>query len=101
MEPFRCPACEQPTISARRKWGASSLSPVTCPACRAAVYVSSRQSSLWRSLEALIVTLIVIRALIGFSWFLVLLAVAVVVVLEAVRLYLAPLVALRRAGLDR
>lgn len=100
MQPFRCPSCDEPTISARRKWGATSLTPVTCPSCRAAVYVSSRQSNLWRSVEALLVTLIAIRAMIGFSWSLVALGALVIVAFEAVRLFFAPLVTLRRAGFD-
>ena len=100
MQPFRCPSCDEPTISARRKWGATSLTPVTCPSCRAAVYVSSRHSSLWRSVEALLVTLIVIRLFIGFSWSLVAIGVVVIVAFEAVRLFFAPLVTLRRRGFD-
>lgn len=100
MQPFRCPSCDEPTISARRKWGATSLTPITCPSCHARVYVSSRLSSLWRTVEALLVTLIVIRLLIGFSWSLVALGVLVIVVLEAVRLWFVPLVTLRRKGFD-
>lgn len=98
MQPFRCPSCDAATIPARAKWGATSFAPATCPSCKAQVYVSGRQSSLWRSVEALIVTLIVIRALIGFSWGLVLLAVLVIAAFEALRLFLAPLVKLERQG---
>lgn len=98
MQPFRCPSCDEATIAARAKWGATSFAPATCPACKAQVYVSGRQSSLWRSIEALIVTLIVIRALIGFSWGLVVLAVLVIAALETLRLFMAPLVRLERRG---
>lgn len=98
MPMFVCPHCEQATISARAKWLATSLSPATCPHCKAAVYVSGRQSSIWRSLGALLVTLIVIRALIGFSWGLVALALLVIGATELSRLSLAPLVKLERAG---
>ena len=76
------------------------MMPATCPSCRASVYVSSRLSSLWRTVEALVVTLIVIRLLIGFSWSLVVLGVLVIVVSEAARLWFVPLVTLRRQGFD-
>ena len=98
MRAFRCPACEQLTIDARTKWGASSFDPASCPACDARVYISGTQSSLWRTLEAFLVTLIVVRAFMGFSWSLVLLGVLVIVVMETLRLFLAPLVRLERAG---
>ncbi len=98
MQPFRCPSCDQATIPARAKFMATSFAPVTCPTCKAQVYVSGRQSSLWRSLEALIVTLIVIRAFIGFSWGLVVLGVLVILAFEVLRLFLAPLVKLERQG---
>ena len=98
MRAFRCPACEQLTIDARTKWGASSFDPATCPSCDAKVYISGKQSSLWRTLEALMVTLIVILAFIKFSWSLVLLAVLVILAMETLRLFMAPLVRLERAG---
>ncbi|MDZ7747722.1 MAG: hypothetical protein U5K43_01860 [Halofilum sp. (in: g-proteobacteria)] len=98
MENFRCPVCEQPTIAPRRKWSASSFSPVTCPQCGAAVYPSGRQASLWRIVESLLLTLIVIRALIDFSAWLVVLALLVIAVMEPLRLYLVPLVRLERSG---
>lgn len=98
MQPFRCPSCDEATIPARAKWSATSFAPAHCPVCRARVYTSGRQSSLWRSIEALIVTLIVIRALIGFSWGLVLLALLVILVFETLRLFVAPLVKLEREG---
>jgi len=98
MRNFTCPACEKPTIAPARKWASSSLNPVHCSECGAQVYASSRQSSLWRILESFLVTLVVIRALIGFSWWLVVIAVLIVVAMEALRLFLVPLVRLRREG---
>lgn len=98
MQPFRCPSCDEATIPARAKWGATSFAPATCPACEARVYLSGRQSSLWRSVEALIVTLIVVRAFIGFSWGLVLLALLVIFAFETLRLFMAPLVKLEHQG---
>lgn len=98
MPSFHCPACDRPAITPREKWRASSLAPAVCPDCRARVYASGRQSSLWRSVEALLVTLIAIRALIDFAWGLVLLALLIIVVMEALRLFLVPLVRLERQG---
>ena len=98
MRAFRCPACEQLTIDARSKWGASSFDPATCPSCEAKVYISGGQSSLWRTLEAFMITLIVVMAFIDFSWSLILLVVLVIVAMETLRLFLAPLVRLERAG---
>lgn len=98
MPSFRCPACEQRTITPWRKWGASSFDPTVCPGCHARVYASGRQSSLWRTVEALAVTLVVIRALIDFAWSLVLVALLIIGVMETLRLYLVPLVRLERQG---
>lgn len=98
MQSFRCPGCEQATITVRRKWSASSFNPITCPGCGASVYPSGRQASLWRIAESFLLTLIVIRALIDFSAWLVVLALLVVAVMEALRLHLVPLVRLERSG---
>jgi hypothetical protein len=98
MHRFRCPACDEPTIAARRKWLATSLAPATCPACRAQVYPSGRQGSLWRMAESLLVTLLVIRALIDFSPWIVALIIGVIAVMEVLRLFLVPLVRLERVG---
>lgn len=98
MSSFHCPACGQRTITPWRKWGASSLDPAVCPGCNARVYASGRQSSLWRSVEALLVTLVVIRGLIDFAWALVPAALAIIVVMETLRLLLVPLVRLERQG---
>lgn len=98
MPSFHCPACGQRTITALRKWGASSFDPAVCPGCHARVYASGRQSSLWRSIEALLVTLVVIRGLIDFAWVLVPAALAIIVVMETLRLLLVPLVRLERQG---
>ena len=98
MPSFPCPACEQRTITPWRKWGASSFAPAVCPRCGARVYPSGRQSSAWRSFEALLLTLVVVRGLIGFSWGLVLVALVIVVAMETLRLFLVPLVRLERSG---
>ena len=98
MQNFRCPGCDEPTITPRRKWAASSFSPAVCPACRAQVYPSARLGSLWRIAESLLLTLIVVRGLIDFSPWLVVLGVLVVAVMEPLRLLLVPLVRLERAG---
>lgn len=98
MDNFRCPSCDQATITPRHKWRASSLEPATCRACRAAVYPSGKQGSLWRMGESLLVTLLIIRALIDFSAWLIVLALLVIVVTESLRFFLVPLVRLERAG---
>lgn len=98
MPSFVCPACRQRTISMRRKMGATSFEPARCPNCGAQVYPSGKKTYLLRSIESLIVTMIVILALIEFAWGLVLLALAVVVVMETLVLLLVPLVQLRRTG---
>lgn len=98
MPSFHCPACEQSAITPRQKWGASSFDPAVCPRCHARVYASGRQSSLWRTVEALLVTLVVIRALIDFAWGLVVVALLIIVVMETLRLFLVPLVQLQREG---
>lgn len=94
MPSFHCPICEQRTITPSQKWGASSFDPATCPGCHARVYPSGGQSSLWRSVEALLVTLVVIRALIDFAWGLLLVALLIIVVMETLRQLLVPLVTL-------
>ena len=98
MRNFVCPACEQPTITPRRKWAASSFAPARCPQCGTRVYPSGRQSSLWRMAESLLVTLLVIAMLLDFSPGLLLLALVVVVAMEILRLFLVPLVRLERMG---
>lgn len=96
MPTFACPACEQMTITASAKFGATSFAPATCPGCRAQVYPSGKKTHLWRSLQALIVTLIVIRALIDFAWAWVFLALLVIVAMETLRVFIVPLVRLER-----
>ena len=98
MRNFRCPSCEEETITPWKKWRSSSFSPSVCSKCGTKVYASARQSSAWRSFEALLVTLVVVRGLIGFSWWLVVIALAIVIVMETLRLYLVPLVRLERVG---
>jgi|GEM_PF-2142284 len=98
MRDFRCPSCDAYAITPWQKWRSSSFSPAVCPRCRAQVYASGRQSSAWRTFESLLVTLVVIRALLGFSWWLVAVAAVIVIVMEGLRLYLVPLVRLEHAG---
>lgn len=96
MHRFACPRCRQPTVGVAAKHGATSLQPTRCPGCGASVYPSGRKTYLLRSLEALIVTMIVILAFIRFDWSLVVLVLAVITVMEAVILFLVPLVELQR-----
>ena len=96
MRRFNCPSCREATIAPLAKFAATSFEPTRCPSCRAPVYPSGKKTYLLRSLESLIVTMIVILALIEFSWSLVALAVAVIVVMETLIFLLVPLVRLKR-----
>lgn len=98
MREFRCPACDQCTISARRKWASSSFAPVTCPNCKAEVYASGRQTAVWRMAEALLVTLVVLLAFITGALGMLLVAVLIIIAMETLRLFLVPLVRLERVG---
>lgn len=98
MHKFACPSCGQRTIGIAEKFNATSFDPFRCPQCRAEVYPSGKQTALWRSAQAMIVTLIVVRALIDFSWILVAVALVIILVMEALRLFLVPIVKLRRIG---
>lgn len=96
MQRFVCPSCRERTIDLRTKIGATSFHPARCPVCRAAVYPSGKKTYLVRSIESLIVTMIVVLALIEFSWALVALALAVIVAMESLIVLLVPLVELKR-----
>lgn len=98
MREFRCPACDQYTVTARRKWASSSFAPVTCPECKAEVYASGNQTALWRMVEALLVTLVVLLAFVTGAFGMLLVAVAIILAMETLRLFLVPLVRLERVG---
>ncbi|MDX1610285.1 MAG: hypothetical protein R3225_09215 [Halofilum sp. (in: g-proteobacteria)] len=98
MPQFRCPSCDQATISGRRKWASSSFAPAVCPNCRAQVYASGKQTSLWRTAEALLVTLVVLLSFASGNSAVLLLIVPIVIAMETLRLFLVPLVRLERAG---
>ncbi len=96
MENFACPACGERTIRVGAKVGATSFEPTRCSNCGARVYPSGKKTYLLRSLEAFIVTMIVILALIDFSWSLVGLALLVIAVMETLVVFVVPLVQLQR-----
>jgi len=98
MRRFVCPACGQRTIALRARAAATSFDPARCRSCGAAVYPSGKKTYLARSLESLIVSMIVILALVEFSWLLVGLALAVVVVAETAIVFFVPLVERRYMG---
>lgn len=98
MREFRCPACDRCTITARQKWASSSFAPVTCPECRAEVYASGNQTAMWRMAEALLVTLVVLLAFATGAFGMLLVAVAIILAMETLRLFLVPLVRLERVG---
>ena len=96
MHRFVCPSCREATIGLRDKLGATSFEPARCRACGARVYASGKKTYLLRSIEALMVTMIVVLALVQFAWSLVALALAVIVLMEALILFAVPLVELQR-----
>lgn len=98
MHHFTCPRCNQRTIGLRQKVAATSFEPARCTGCGARVYPSGKKTYLLRSVESLLVTLIVILALIEFAWTLVLAALVVMIVMETLVVLLVPLVELRRTG---
>ena len=98
MRNFRCPSCEQETIAARDKWSSSSFAPVTCSNCKAQVYASGKQSSIWRISESLMVTLVIILAFMTRAVGLIVVIALIVVVMELLRLFLVPLVKLEHVG---
>ncbi len=95
MRRFTCPSCRESTIPPGAKFAATSFAPTRCPQCQAPVYPSGKKTYLLRSLESLIVTMIVILALIEFSWRLVALAVVVIAVMETLIFLFVPLVRLK------
>lgn len=96
MPRFHCPECGAATITLRQKARANSFEPVRCRECKAPVYPSGKKAYLLRSVEAFIVTAIIVLAMIQFAWSLVVLSIAVIVAFEMLILFVVPLVRLRR-----
>lgn len=96
MQNFACPACGERTIGIATKLAATSFEPARCGNCGARIYPSGKKTYLLRSLEAFIVTMIVILALIDFSWGLVGLALLAIAAMETLVVFVVPLVQLQR-----
>lgn len=93
---FTCPACGQAVVTLRQKAAATSFDPAHCRHCRAPVYPSGKKTYLLRSVEAFIVSAVIVLAFVEFAWSLIAVIVGVIVVIELLILFVVPLVRLQR-----